>query len=200
VSLPEAGNTVTLDALLPQGRRAWSVVLRPESGWFALGSLAACFPHAHYAPLIWPREFSGFNTRFYVVALKSMLVGPRPGALRRVAKAHTPQYVVLDTGTTCTYSPPALGAAMRAAGWDANASMLSLECDAGLTLTYEAQELRDPDDASRSVFNCEPDTTLEDFDDIFGGTSVILLGAVMMRNRYWEYDLENGRVGMQSLA
>lgn len=109
-----------------------------------------------------------------------------------------PRFLVLDTGTTCTYAAPDLGQRMREAGGWKNemSSSLRLVLDGGAVLTYTPKELKDPDDKTRSVFNCEPHTTLEDFSDIFSGIDAILFGAVMMRNMYWEYDLDKARVGM----
>lgn len=173
----------------------WSVILHERGGWFAIGAFSACFVPA-YCPLVWPPSFSNFHTRFYVVRLKALQVGGVGAApFRTLSVQDTPQFVVLDTGTTCTYAPPELGGKLRAIDWREQHSSMRLVLENGVELTYNTQQLKDPDDPGRSVFNCDPHTTLEDFDNIFA-VPTILLGAVMMRDMYWEYDLDNERVGI----
>jgi hypothetical protein len=150
--------------------------------------------------LVWPREFSSFMTRFYVVPLKKLEVVNGSSA---TIVQNCPQFVVFDTGTTCCYTEPTLGAHMRqTCGYSPQNSGLvfTLKGESGdVMLDYSASELRDPDNPSLSSFNCEPETTLPDYHDIFGNTSVVLFGAVPMRNRYWEYDLSKKRLGVHKL-
>jgi hypothetical protein len=182
----------------------WSVILHDASGWFALQSLTSCFPKTEYMKMVWPREFSQFMTRFYVVPLISMSVSDARGQFTRVPTHRCPSYLVLDTGTTCCYTEPGLGAVMRSeCGYDDTRSGLRFEVRGTggkvVFLQYTADECRDPDNPQYCVFNCDPDTTLPEFTDIFGGLSVILFGATLMRNHYWEYDLSKNRVGVQRI-
>lgn len=173
----------------------WSVILHKRGGWFAIGALSECFA-PEYCPLLWPPAFSNFNTRFYVVRLKSLQVSRSGDApFRTLSAKDTPEFLVLDTGTTCSYAPPELGAKLRAIDWREQHSSMRLVLENGVQLTYNNQDLQDPDDPLRSVFNCDPHTTLEDFDSIFA-VPTILFGAVMMRGMYWEYDLDRERVGI----
>ena len=199
LSLPAPGNTQVVVSRLSD---VWSLVLFDTHGWFALQSMQTCFPKTQFMKLVWPREFASFMTRFYVVPLLKMEVvnGAGPGTALR----DPPKFVVFDTGTTCCYAEPGLGARMRAfCGYDSGSSglMFTLQGEGGkvVVLNYTATELRDPDNPPQSSFNCDPDTTLPDYHDIFGDTSVILFGAVPMRNRYWEYDLGKKRLGVVTL-
>lgn len=197
LSLPAPGNTQVVVSRLTD---VWSLVLFDTKGWFALQSMQSCFPNTQFMKLVWPREFSSFMTRFYVVPLKKLEVVNGNSA---VTVGNCPQFVVFDTGTTCCYTEPTLGAHMRqTCSYSPQSSGLvfTLKGESGdVLLDYSASELRDPDNPSLSSFNCEPDTTLPDYHDIFGNTSVVLFGAVPMRNRYWEYDLSKKRLGVHKL-
>ena len=183
----------------------WSVVLHESNGWFALQSLVSCFPKTEYMKMVWPREFSQFMTRFYVVPLVSMEVSDAAGTFRAVPKNQCPSYLGLDTGTTCCYTEPQLGQVMRSAcGYDDMRSGMRFTVRGTgsklVYLQYTAEECRDPDNPQFCAFNCDPETTLPGFVDIFSGLSVILFGATLMRNHYWEYDLTNNRVGVERLV
>ena len=182
----------------------WSVVLHDSHGWFALQPLSSCFPKTEYMKMVWPREFAQFMTRFYVVPLLSMEVSDANGTFRAVPKNHCPAYLVLDTGTTCCYTEPQLGQVMRSTcGYDDMRSGMRFAVrgtGSPVHLQYTAEECRDPDNPQYCAFNCDPETTLPGFTDIFGGLSVILFGATLMRNYYWEYDLTNNRVGVERLV
>jgi hypothetical protein len=216
LSLPTPGNTqVVLNRLTD----VWCVVLYERHGWFAPHSLAACFPATRYMQLTWPRELAGFRTRFYVVQLLVLEVRPGGGGgggggrddddeTAWLPVPDAPTLVIFDTGTTCCYTEPGLGARMReASGYCPRTSGLRLTLrGAGLGaqpvhITYTAQELRDteaPDELPG--FLCDPETTLEGYAAIFGGARVLLLGAGAMRNRYWEHDLSRGRLGVCNLG
>jgi hypothetical protein len=192
------GRAVVLSHLLaPQETRStWSCVLFRTGGWFLLGPLPLCLPPPQRCSLVWPRVFASFSTRFYVVRMTGLEVST-PGGGGWLPVPDPPQYIIVDTGTTCTYASPSLGARMRsAAGYDAQHSSLRFVCDGGLVLEYSAAALRDPDFPKRNVFKCDPGTTLQDFDNIFSGAAAILLGAVMMRNFGWEFDLVREEMGV----
>jgi len=197
LSLPAPGNTQVVVSRLTD---VFSLVLFDTTGWFALQSMEACFPQTQFMKLVWPREFSSFMTRFYVVPLQKLEV---VNGNQAIAVSRCPKFVVFDTGTTCCYTEPALGEHMRqTCSYSPQSSGLifTLQGQSGpVVLDYTASELRDPDNPSLSSFNCEPDTTLPDYHDIFGNTSVVLFGAVPMRNRYWEYDLSKKRLGVHKL-
>ena len=133
-----------------------------------------------------------------------MEVSDANGTFRAVPKSQCPSYLVLDTGTTCCYTEPGLGQVMRSACDydDTRSSMRFAVRGTGspVYLQYTAEECRDPDNPQYCAFNCDPETTLPGFVDIFGGLSVILFGATLMRNHYWEYDLSNNRVGVERLV
>jgi len=197
LSLPAPGNTQVVVSRLTD---VWSLVLFDKHGWFALQSMQLCFPKTQFMKLVWPREFATFMTRFYVVPLQKLEVVNNNQAY---TVTRCPKFVVFDTGTTCCYAEPELGEHMRkTCNYSSKTSGLIFTLQgtsAPVILDYTASELRDPDNSSLSCFNCEPDTTLPDYHDIFGNTSVVLFGAGPMRNRYWEYDLNKKRLGVDKI-
>ena len=198
ISRPVRGaRAVVLSHLLapPETRNTWSCVLFRAGGWFLLGPLPLCVPPPQRCSLVWPREFASFSTRFYVVRMTALEVSSS-AAGGWTAVPDPPRYIIVDTGTTCTYAPPSLGGRMRGVGYDAKHSSMRFVCDGGLVLEYSAAALRDPDFPKRNVFKCDPGTTLQDFDGIFSGVPSILLGAVMMRNFGWEFDLVREEMGV----
>ncbi len=196
----EHGRRVVLDDMLDRAR-VWSVVLRPRGGWFALGKLP-CFAPPRYMPLLQPPAFRGFLTSFYIVGVVSMSVGP---SLDRLTKLRdTPKYCVVDTGTTSTYMSVRGGAALDAAGYVENSSVMRLVLGAPgspVTLDYASDHLRDPDYPSQGVIEAWEGRTLSDWDQIFpesmGG--VLLLGAIMMQDMMWEFDLGKKRIGVVTI-
>ena len=199
ISRPVRGaRAVVMSHLLasPQTGSTWSCVLFRAGGWFLLGPLPLCLPPPQRCSLVWPREFASFSTRFYVVRMTALEVSSPSSSSNWTAVPDPPRYLIIDTGTTCTYAPSSLGARMRAAGYDAQHSGLRLVCDGGVVLEYTAAALRDPDFPQRNVFKCDPGTTLQDFDGIFSGVPAILLGAVMMRKFGWEFDLVREEMGV----
>jgi hypothetical protein len=171
-----------LDKLL-DSTQTWSAVMYPAGGWLALGALP-CY-RAHYIPLLSPRAFTNFLTRFYIVNVLSIAVGPSMDVLTPLA--YVPRYCLIDTGTTGTYGSPKLGTALDASGYTTQ-SVVQLKLGSAmspLTLSYTAW----------------PGRTLDDYTQLFpdaeGG--VLLLGAVMMFGFYWEFDLSQDRVGVQDL-
>jgi hypothetical protein len=195
----EHGSTVLLDALVPAG--VWSVVFHASGGWLALGALP-CFSPVHHIPLVSPRSFDGFLTSFYIVEIVSISVGGSEASLRPLKSP--PRYCVVDTGTTSTYGSVSLGKSLDAAGYDEASSVLRLELGSAanpVSLTYTAAQLRDPDSPRHSVIQAWPGRTLPDYDDIFAPShgGVILLGALMMNNMYWEFDVPHKTIGVSDL-
>lgn len=196
----EHGSRVLLDTLVGS-MKTWSIVLYPQGGWLAFDRMP-CFPPPHYIPIIQPSAFNGFLTSFYIVNISEILVGDTEDSMRPVK--HAPQYGVIDTGTTFTYGSPHLGRQLDEAGYREPGSWVQLKLgsrQAPLTLTYSPSHLRDPDSRSQNVIQAWPGRTLDDFDRIFqpkrGG--VLLLGALMMRGMYWEFDLAHKRIGISDL-
>lgn len=181
----------------------WSLLLHKKTGWLALGSLESCARHVAYVPMVDPAAFSFFVTHFYVIEVVSLEVGLRPDALHSVKRP--PKYCLLDTGTTYTYASPDLGAQMQQdfgyteLGW---CMRLTLGARGGerVVLNYSAMDLVDEAFPESSVFQCLPGKTLADFDAIFTSRDVLLFGALMMRNAYWEFDMEKKRVGCSQLG
>ena len=195
----EHGSKVLLDALLG-GSKVWGVVLMGDSGWLVFGALPCFASPPHYIPLVQPREFSGFLTSFYIVEVESVWVGPDASNLRAIASP--PRWCIVDTGTTFTYGSPSFGASLDAAGYVESGSVLRLRLgtkkNPPVELTYTPQQLADPDFPQHSIIQAWRGRTLDDYDSIFppGAGGVILLGALMMNNHYWEFDLGKQRVGV----
>ena len=192
----EHGSKVLLQTLVPS--KIWSVVLHGSGGWLAFGHLP-CFSPLHYAPLVQPKSFNSFLTSFYIVNIVSISVGESLNGLKPVVNA--PKYCVIDTGTTSTYGSVSFGKALDKAGYDERRDFFQIQLgdpSNPIVLTYSSQQLRDPEFPSQSVIEAWPGRTLDDYDQIFpkshGG--VILFGALMMNNMYWEFDLKNNRVGV----
>ena len=192
----EHGSKVLLDALVPS--KVWSVVFHGEGGWLAFGPLP-CFSPVHYAPLVQPSSFSAFLTSFYILNIVSISVGPTLETLKPLP-SH-PKYCVVDTGTTSTYCSASFGKVLDSVGYDELEWYFRIElgdASSPITLTYSSHQLRDPEYPGQGVIEAWPGRTLDDYDSIFppshGG--VVLFGALMMNNMYWEFDLKNNRVGV----
>lgn len=195
----EHGSSVLMESLVPSG--VWSVVFHTTGGWLALGPLP-CFSPVHHIPLVLPRSFKAFLTTFYIVEVVSILVGPSESSL--VPIGSPPKYCVIDTGTTSTYGSVDFGRQLDAAGYNEASSVFCIKLGTELnpvTLTYTAGQLRDPDIPGKSVIEAWPGRTLDDYDAIFppsiGG--VVLFGALMMNNMYWEFDVKHKTIGVADL-
>jgi len=196
----EHGRNSVLDTLVDPRVSTWSAVFQPDDGWLALGPIPCFKPH--YMPMLAPRAFSNFLTSFYIVNVVGVWVGPSLERLTRVNAV--PKFCVVDTGTTSTYGSPRFGAALTQAGYVENSGVLKLQLgmpSSPVTLTYTADQLRDPDFPTHSVLEVVPGRTLDDYTDIFpdhaGG--VLLLGAVMMQGMYWEWNLRGKKIGVDDL-
>jgi hypothetical protein len=176
--------------------KVWSLLLFVNHGWWALGSIP-CFQHKQVMPLIDPPAFRAFVTKFYIVPLTRMEVGPTLDMMRRVPRA--PSYIVIDTGTTYTYGSTRLGTALDKLGYDERSWYVRFTLGTAVLL-FHPHQLKDPDFPDSSVIQCTPGRTLDGFDSIFSGTHVLLWGAYMMRNMYWEFNLSNNTVGVEVMA
>jgi hypothetical protein len=192
----EHGSKVLLQTLVPSN--VWSVVFHGSGGWLAFGHLP-CFSPLHYAPMVQPKSFNSFLTSFYILKIVSISVGRDLAGLKEVAKP--PKYCVVDTGTTSTYASTSFGKALDGAGYDERKHFFQIQLgdpSNPIVLTYSPQQLQDPEFPSQSVIEAWPGRTLDDYDQIFppshGG--VILFGALMMNNMYWEFDVKNNRIGV----
>lgn len=200
---PGKSGPVVLNTLYPDRSTpmVWSVILRPSAGWWALGSLP-CFTDTLYMPLVDPHAFDQFVTRFYVVNLVYVETGPTLDTMRRVSSGKTPKYCVIDTGTTYTYTAPYFGAAMDRLGYDERTWYVRLalgDSNKPVVLTYNADVLRDPEQPNASVLQITEGRTLDNFNQLFPNVDLMLLGAVMMQHCYWEFDVTQKRVGVQTL-
>lgn len=196
----EHGKRVLLDTLLDKDR-VWSTVLYEDGGWLAFSRMS-CFPSPMYMPMIQPAAFKRFLTSFYIAEIVEMRTGESPTSMRPVVGA--PRYCVVDTGTTASYGSTQFGRALDAAGYDERRSWMQLKLGSPrspVTLTYSPYHLQDPEFPSQSVIQAWPGRTLDNFDQIFpsGHGGVFLMGAVMMRNMYWEFDLSHKRIGVSDL-
>jgi Flp pilus assembly pilin Flp len=196
----EQGKFVVLDKLYGGFAPHWSIILRPEGGWWAMGPLP-CFKSVHYMPLVDPPAFNQFLTHFYVVDIHNMAVGPTPASLKKVRNA--PKYAIIDTGTTYTYASTRLGDVLDKMGFDEASWYIEFELgdrNDPVKITYSPEQMQDPDFPTASVLQCSAGRTLDDYDSIFPRkTNVLLFGAIMMRNCYWEFDLDKRRLGVQPL-
>ncbi len=176
--------------------KVWSLLLFEKHGWWALGSIP-CFSDKQMMPLIDPPAFREFVTKFYIVPLTRMEVGPTLDTMRRVPRA--PKYVVIDTGTTYTYGSTRLGTALDKLGYDERSWYVRFTLGTAVLL-FHPHQLKDPDFPDSSVIQCTPGRTLDAFDTIFTNTHVLLWGAYMMRNMYWEFNLRAKTVGVEVVA
>ncbi len=182
--------------LFPNKKPCWSIVLRNGGGWWAMGALP-CFSKVEYAPLVDPPAFRSFVTQFYVVPLTSMWVGSNAGDMVQVKKG-VPKYCIIDTGTTLTYGSTTLGKGLSEKGWSETLSFIKLVLGS-VEITWSPKQLADPDYQDSSIIQVTKGRTLDDFDTIFP-SGALLLGVLMMRNCYWEFDCVNHRLGIQALS
>lgn len=195
----EIGKFSVLDHLFAQsGNKTWGMVCYNNGGWLSLGAIP-CFTNVNYIPLVQPKQLSRFVTSFYIVEIQSFAFGESTENLVEVARP--PKYALLDTGTTHTYGPIVLGESMSAAGYNERKHVVCITLGSKtqqLTMTYTPSDLIDSVFGG-SVLNITRASTFEDYETIFPNNDVILFGAVMMRNRYFEYDLQNNRLGIEQL-
>ncbi len=194
LALPKDDDSL-IHNLYPNGDMCWSLVLRNGGGWWAMGALP-CFTNVQYIPLIDPPPFRSFVTQFYVVPLTSLWVGSNAGDMVQVQKG-VPKYCIIDTGTTLTYGSVKLGKALKQKGWEEKSSYIKLVLGQ-VEMTWSPKQLADPDDQDLSILQVTKGRTLDDFDNIFP-FGALLLGVLMMRNCYWEFDCVHHRLGVMAL-
>lgn len=199
------GNAVVLNKLFEAvghgAARVWSMLLMKHSGWWALGAIP-CFDNKHVMPLVEPSGFKQYVTKFYILPVLSMQAGPTMQDLAFVSSRAAPQYCLVDTGTTYTYGSVHLGAALDKLGYDERTWYVRLTLGdkrAPVQLTYSSDQLRDPDMRDSSVLQVTDGRTLANFHDLFGNMNVLLLGAYMMQNMYWEFNLSAHTVAVQAV-
>lgn len=182
------------------GEKVWSLLLNQTTGWWALGRIP-CFAPS-YMPLVQPRAFSQFVTKFYVLPVISIEAGPTVELMRPIAASKCPKYCVVDTGTTYTYGSERLGSSLDKLGYDERTWFVRFVLGEGkqvVELLFTPEQLRDPDIPGSSVLQCWTGRTLDGYDDMFSGANVLLWGAYMMRSMYWEFDVGGNRVGIARL-
>lgn len=181
-------------------QKVWSLLLYYKTGWWALGRIP-CFAPT-YVPLVQPRAFSQFVTKFYVLPVIAIEAGPTVELMRPIASSKCPKYCVVDTGTTYTYGSERLGSSLDKLGYDERTWFVRFVLGEGkqvVELLFTPEQLRDPDIPGSSVLQCWTGRTLDGFDGMFSGANVLLWGAYMMRNMYWEFDVGRHRVGVAPL-
>ena len=148
--------------------------------------------------------FHDFITNFYVLPILSFEVGNNEANLHEVQDdAVVPKYCVIDTGTTLTYGDPGLGAAMRREGYVDGKGWLRITLGTvsnNYSLTYSPSMLIDPEYPGTSIMQVDSDTTLDDYNEIFNNEKVLLFGILMMTNRVWNFNVENGCIGIGLLS
>lgn len=180
----------------------WSLLLNNTNGWWLSALPTQCFPPLQYVPMVLPKSFATFVTRFYVLPIQSFAVGPSFDKLKPVRTAEQPRYCVLDTGTTLTYGAPGLGAAMRQSGYVEGAGYVVMTLGSGaqtIKLTYTPEQLVDPEYAGTYLIQADPHNTLDDYYDIFNGEQVLLFGILMMTNKIWNFDMTRQQIGIANL-
>jgi len=198
-SKPKAGKNDVLDNLLP--KKIWSVVLYKRGGWLALGRMP-CF-QPEYITMIEPPSLMSFVTRFYILPIFSISIGPDELSLHKLPSF--PKYCIIDTGTTSTYASKTFGAALANGGFKEGPNGSCMEIQLGSTsnhvrLFYSRTALMDPEYPAESIIQAWQGRTLDDFDEIFPDDNqqhgVLLFGAIMMQDHYWEFDLQKNRIGI----
>ena len=132
----------------------------------------------------------------------SIEAGPTVALMKPIASSKCPQYCVVDTGTTYTYGSERLGSSLDKLGYDERTWFVRFtlgQKGQAVELLLTPEQLRDPDVPGSSVLQCWTGRTLDGFDDMFSGANVLLWGAYMMRNMYWEFDVGRNRVGVARL-
>lgn len=193
----EAGETVLLHSVFGKRPPLWSMVTTSErSGWIAFGALR-CFGDPTYVPLVLPQEFKTFATQFYIVPVIAVYVNDR-----KVENNGTPRFIIADTGTTNSYGSTRFGSALGAVDWNEGISTVSFvvgDDNHICVLKYEPKDYYDPDGYYASSINVTKSRTLDNFDEMFNGVNVFLMGVRLMNNIYWEYDIANNRLGIIQL-
>jgi hypothetical protein len=183
----EGKNQSVLDSFFPKDAvhsRVWSLACKPSHGLFSLGALR-CYGTPKFVPLLVPYAFRKFLTLFYTVKLRNINV-IKGG--KRIRVKSPPRFVVLDTGTTFTYCNKSLGANLLKAGFEKGVTGVELVIGSSLnslTMTYPANQLQ-------NAFLTE----LDELDDMFNNTPILLLGIEQMFNFYFEYNLSEQMLGI----
>ena len=184
----------------------WTLVLLAAFGWLLLSPPPTCFgmQPSNYVPLVTPRQFEDFVTHFYILPIVSLaVVVGEQARFQQVAPKDTPRFCIIDTGTTLTYGPPSLGAALRAQGYQAGVSGLRLVLGNAesnrVALVYTAKELVDPEYPDTALLQVDPETTLPDYKQLFGDHGVLLFGVLMMTHMVWDFDMSRKRVGIKRI-
>jgi len=193
----ESGDTVLLNSIFGKLAPVWSMfTLAERSGFIAFGSLR-CFGEPTYVPLVLPEEFEYFLTKFYIVPVVAVYVDDK-----KIPESGTPRFLITDTGTTNSYGSSRFGKSLELASWKEGKSTISFVIGDNINnyvLKYTPEDYKDPEGHYLSTINLTKTRTLENFDQIFKGVNVFLMGARLMNNIYWEYDLLNNRLGIIQL-
>ena len=156
------GENVLLDSLFGKKNMIFSLVIRSWGGFFSLGPLP-CFSNLQYVRLLQPVLFKNFVTKFYIIQLSKMFIGPDINNLTQVIN-NVPKYCLIDTGTTLSYASSKLGLELKKNGYNANTDYMQLHVGSSknpVILTYSSNDLKDPDYPSLTVLNCLPDRKSE---------------------------------------
>lgn len=146
----------------------------------------------HRARITVPPSFSSFTTRFYTIEFSSITTdGGRTYDPRK--QGSVPRYLMIDTGTTHTYLPRPFARMLAAHGWTNGRNGMTFNFADGAQWCLPASLYNDEHNRSTLIgFGNGPRNA---FDEAFGDTGAILVGAIAMRRTVWEHDLENMTLG-----
>lgn len=175
----------TIECTLPQGR-LWLCRHVPSN---ADAKTVALMSDADIRAV---RGLSRAGVHFYVSRCRRMGYAGDSGAPVWLPRG-APAYILFDTGTTDSFADLSVGAAMQKAGYDEMRHTLLLECDPGVVLQWSPRDHTAPR-ASATSLHMTPGRTLPAFHEVFGGSSVLMLGLRMMMHRGWCHDLAAGEL------
>lgn len=146
----------------------------------------------HRAPLVAPPSFASFSTRFYTIQFSTVTTDAGRVYDGRKDRG-VPRYLMIDTGTTHTYLPRAFARMLAAHGWVNGRSGMTFNFDGGAQWCLPASLYNDEHNTSSLIGFGNGGRNA--FDEAFGDTGAILVGAIAMRRTVWEHDLENMTMG-----
>lgn len=192
---PGAGSTLG-NIFPPNTRRRYSVMLGPRGGAWMLGSppVMGAFNRLAHIPLDRPRHLRELPTRFYTARLYDIRVGHDLHNMFSVFdSAETrskARWVMLDTGSTATYTSADLRAPLQAAGVGGSGERLSkfvvLVFAGGVSVSLE------PGIITKWL------RTDKSFVGDVMSVSGVILGCIAMRGLLIDFDEEGGRFGFAS--
>lgn len=181
------------DLFRDKKERAFTIDLIDDFGvvYFSRASTVDPEVRLHRAPIIVPPSFRDFSTRFYTIEFSNIrtdsgrVYDPK-------TRGSVPRYLMIDTGTTHTYLPREFARTLVAEGWRNGTSSLVFNFPNGSQWCLPASLYNDEVGRSSLIGFGGPRNA---FDEAFGNTRAILVGAIAMRRTVWEHDLESMTMG-----